>query len=144
MKFKFRLEKTAHFFQKKEKAKQLELAQIKFEMEKVQSQINELENENKKVFSSNSSKREMPAAWLKMLLDRVDFNCESVAQLSEEVAKIQAVFDLKKAELLKITQRRKALEKLRDKKWDEFKVHRSRKDQKQLDENYQLLELIKK
>jgi len=140
VKFKFRLEKTAQFFLKKEKTKQLELARIKFEMDKVASQIKELENENRTAFANNSLKQEMPVAWLKMKLDRVDLNVESVAQLSEEMAKIASVFDLKKAELLKISQRRKALEKLKDKKWDEFKTLRSRKDQKQLDENYQLLE----
>lgn len=144
MKFKFRLEKTAQFFSKKEKAKELELARVKFEMEKIQGQISQLENENRVVFSSNTIKQEIPAAWAKILLDRVDLNLQAMSQLSDEVAKIRDVFDLKKKELVEISQRRKALEKLRDKKLGEFKMLRSRKEQKQLDENYQLLELRKK
>lgn len=144
MKFKFRLERTADFFSKKERAKQLELARVHSEIEQIKQQISQLETENRSVFERGSSGQEMTGAWAKLLFDRVEFNLKSVDGLSEQMLQVKEVLEEKKKELLEISQRRRALEKLKDKKLSEFKLLSSRKEQKQLDENYQLLEPLKK
>jgi flagellar biosynthesis chaperone FliJ len=46
-------------------------------------------------------------------------------------------------ELSAISKRKKALEKVKEKRLAEFKIQKSRAEQKKLDENYQILELTK-
>jgi len=144
VKFKFRLEKTASFLLKKEKAKQLEVVQVLNDLEEIRQKRIRIENENGEVFRENSQPQEIKAAWLKVLFDRVEFNLHEIDALAEKTTERKVVLEEKKTELVAIAQRRKALEKLKEKKLFEFKVLQARKDQKMLDENYQILELIKK
>lgn len=143
MKFKFRLEKAAHFYSQRENAKKLELATVMAELGKLKIKLEQIEAENRKVFDQKSQVQTIPAPWIKLWMDRVELNLETIKKVQAEMEMVLGVLEKKKQELSAISKRKKALEKVKEKKLEEFKVKKSRWEQKKLDENYQILELIK-
>ncbi|NBT59241.1 hypothetical protein EBT16_10705 [bacterium] len=143
MKFKFRLEKAAQFFSRRETAKKLELAALTEKMLGLKKELEVFEDENRSVFSKNSQFQTVAAPWIRVLMERVDSNLLSIKQIQTEIEHLLGLMDMKKQELSAISKRKKALEKVKEKKFAEFKLKQSRSEQKRLDENYQILELIK-
>jgi flagellar export protein FliJ len=64
-------------------------------------------------------------------------------ELQKEIDEANQIFDKKQTELKQIAQKRKALEKIREKKLAEFNVDKIRNEQKSMDENYQILRQFK-
>lgn len=143
MKFKFRLEKAAQFFSQRETAKKLELANLGSEMERLKRTLAKFEQDNRDMFAKNSQLQTVAAPWIKILMDRVDANLSEIKRVHEDIETLLEMIQQKKSELSAISKRKKALEKVKEKKFSEFKIQKLRAEQKKLDENYQILELIK-
>jgi flagellar FliJ protein len=143
MKFKFRLEKAARFFDQREMAKKLELANVMAQLNRLKMELQNFENENREVFNQNSRVQTVAAPWIKVWMDRVEANLADIKRVQTEIESVLEIVEIKKMELSAISKRKKALEKVKDKRLAEFKIQKSRAEQKKLDENYQILELTK-
>jgi len=143
MKFKFRLEKAARFFDQRETAKKLELANVIAQLSRLKSELQQFETENREVFSQNNRVQTIAAPWIKLWMDRIEANLAEIKRVQSKIESVLAVVEIKKQELSAISKRKKALEKVREKRLSEFKIQKTRAEQKKLDENYQILELIK-
>lgn len=140
MKFRFRLEKAAQFYAQRETAKKLELANVIAQLAKLTDELKKIEIENQEVISQNNRIQTIAAPWIQVWMSRIDANLASIKQVQKEVEKVMEALEVKKIELAAISKRKKALEKVREKKLAEFRVQKARNEQKQLDENYQILE----
>ncbi len=143
MKFKFRLEKASRFFDQREMAKKLELANVMAQLNRLKMELQKFENENREVFNQNSRVQTVAAPWIKVWMDRVEANLADIKRVQTEIESVLEIVEIKKMELSAISKRKKALEKVKDKRLAEFKIQKSRAEQKKLDENYQILELTK-
>lgn len=143
MRFKFKLQKTADFFDHKETAKKMEIVKVKGHLNALEDKHRDFERENKNIFAKNSIFESVSISWLKLRHDRVEANLNSMAQLKSEIDEVSEILEHKKKELKKISQKKKALEKVREKKQAEFKLEQSRIEQKLLDDNYQILRQFK-
>jgi flagellar FliJ protein len=143
MKFKFRLEKAARFFDQREMAKKLELASVMAQLNRLKIELQKFENENREVFNQNSKVQTVAAPWIKVWMDRVEANLADIKRVQIEIESVLEIVEIKKMELSAISKRKKALEKVKEKRLAEFKIQKSRAEQKKLDENYQILELTK-
>jgi flagellar FliJ protein len=143
MKFKFRLEKAARFFDQREMAKKIELANVMAQLNRLKMELQNFENENREVFNQNSRVQTVAAPWIKVWMDRVEANLADIKRVQTEIESVLEIVEIKKMELSAISKRKKALEKVKDKRLAEFKIQKSRAEQKKLDENYQILELTK-
>jgi flagellar FliJ protein len=143
MKFKFRLEKAARFFDQREMAKKLELANVMAQLNRLKMELQNFEKENREVFNQNSRVQTVAAPWIKVWMDRVEANLADIKRVQTEIESVLEIVEIKKMELSAISKRKKALEKVKDKRLAEFKIQKSRAEQKKLDENYQILELTK-
>lgn len=143
MKFKFRLEKAARFFDQREMAKKLELANVMAQLNRLKTELQKFENENREVFNQNSRVQTVAAPWIKVWMDRVEANLADIKRVQTEIESVLEIVEIKKMELSAISKRKKALEKVKEKRLAEFKIQKSRAEQKKLDENYQILELTK-
>jgi len=144
MRFKFRLEKVANYFIQREFAKKLELAKATHELVTVQQEAKNLEKENISLLNQRSEKAALGFEWLKLLMDRIDNNIGSLEDLEKKSIELKEVVELKRKELNAVTARKKALESMKEKKRQDFKVVENRKLQRRLDDTYQILELLKK
>ncbi|MFM8269321.1 MAG: flagellar FliJ family protein [Pseudomonadota bacterium] len=143
MKFRFRLEKAEHFYSQREAAKKLELANVLAQLAKLKGELDQIEQENREVFSQNSQIQTVAAPWIQIRMERVEANLASIKRVETDMETVLKRLEDIKNELTAISKRKKALEKVREKKLEEFKIKRAHTEQKKLDENYQILELIK-
>jgi len=143
MKFKFRLEKAARFFDQREMAKKLEMSNVMAQLNRLKMELQKFENENREVFNQNSRVQTVAAPWIKVWMDRVEANLADIKRVQTEIESVLEIVEIKKMELSAISKRKKALEKVKEKRLAEFKIQKSRAEQKKLDENYQILELTK-
>lgn len=143
MKFKFKLQKTADFYEHRETAKKMEIAQVKNHLGVLENRAQSLHEENLNSLRKDNEPQSVEIAWIKVRHDRIEANLNTLDQLKKEIEDVQTVLEQKKIELRKLSQKKKALEKVREKKLSEFKLERSRSEQKLLDENYQILRQFK-
>lgn len=139
MKFKFRLEKTAHFYEQKEALKKLELAEVVRRVAELKEKIEAFTKENQLNLSQTNQQQVISQAWLQFSSERSGFNLQSIKELNDQIEDLQLYLEKKKQELAEVMRIKKALEKVKEKKWTEFKLLRNRKEQAELDEVSQLL-----
>ena len=76
--------------------------------------------------------------WMMFRVQKVILNKEEESRLDKMKLEEEKVLAKKRAELSRLSMRRKGIESLKEKRYSEFKLSESRKAQKQLDEVYQL------
>ncbi|NBV49614.1 hypothetical protein EBR78_00190 [bacterium] len=139
MKFQFRLEKAAHFYEQKEALKKLELAELVRRVTDLKEKIEAFTNENQLNLMRTNRHQVISPAWLQFSSERSGYNLQSIKELNEQIEDLQLYLEKKKQELAEVMRIKKALEKVREKKWNEFKLIKNRKEQSELDEVSQLL-----
>ncbi len=128
-KFKFRLQSVIKVKEIKEKKVQRELAAIKKRILQEQARLEDLQGEQDKLMSSSPLNGKIRAAdivvhqdYIRKISDEIHFGSAKLENLSHsETKKIDEVLDAKKD--------REIVERLREKRFEEFKQEADRKEQ---------------
>lgn len=137
MKFRFRLEKALQFARLKEETKKSEVAAAL-------KRVTELKERH---LALSASQREM----LKIAAQRMDLahapyqsakiraDIADLKRLEGAIANEQRMAEKYRAELARLAMRRKALESLREKRRDDFRVKETRREQAAIDEAFRIM-----
>lgn len=138
MKYRFRLQKMLHFEELKEAIKRSEVAKALDGLKRLEAQKGDLENTLREVLKQTPERLKEDGSWVPYQVSQVQQNLAAGRRLEEEIAAAKDHLDRIKFELSKLSMKRKALENLKDQKKIEFRRSESRKEQKRLDETYQI------
>ncbi len=138
MKFKFRLEKVLSFLKLQETMLKMEVSQLQRYLTVLLNQVSKLEEESKLLLEDTPRKLSENAAWAPYQTAQVGVNTKRIHELEVNVDRVENELSIKKLELGRHAMRRNALENLRVSKLQEFKVEERRRDQKKMDELFQL------
>jgi flagellar FliJ protein len=135
-KFKFKLQPVLHHRQTKEDLVKKELAEVKLLFEKEQrllgelkEKLNSLQNEfrDKQRLSLDPTEAAAYAGCIEKVNEEIEAQIARLTEIAQEVKKTQE-------RLLEATKDKKVLEKLHDKKYEEFKQEFEKTEQAQIDE----------
>jgi hypothetical protein len=137
LKFRFSLQKALQWTEVEESAKRLEIARLLTEAEKLKLRRDGLGQNLRTLLENESirfSSQWAPYAAVKVPADQAELKAIEL-RLREKESEIQTT----KAALNRILLKRKGLESLREKRHRDHRVSEGRRDQKRLDDNYQIL-----
>ena len=110
--------------------------------------LNELNSERVKaektmsqLLSDSTARMEKGAEWFPYQISQIGFEKQRFLRLDKDIVSAQDLLERRHYELNRIIMRRKALESLREKREKDFRLQQSRKDQKEIDEMFQLSKL---
>lgn len=135
MTFKFRLEKILHFVKLRETVKKMEVSAILQRLRFMERQREELSTGIRDMLGKQS---DMDFSWKYYQINKVVQDVKDLKVLDTSILHEQTALERKKRELATLFQRKRALESLREKKSKEFRVDQSHKQQRELDEIFQL------
>jgi flagellar biosynthesis chaperone FliJ len=125
-----------HFFVLKETTKKMEIAACMQKIQYLESRKERLNGNIRELLDrvpQDADLQLVPYQGPKISLDLKELKITEL-----EIKKQTEELDMRRAELVNIVRRKKALEALKDKKAQEFRVEQSRREQKLLDQTYQL------
>jgi flagellar FliJ protein len=136
MNFRFKLEPVLRFREKREEGLKRELSQLHFLMAKEQARLTELEHVLQQQFEM---KRAVQRAQLNVeLLTFLEGHCERLRRertaQRTRVQRAQEAVDQKRQELVRASQEREMLTRLREKQRAEFRAGEERREQKVIDQ----------
>ncbi len=138
MRFQFRLEKVLHFVRLKETMKKMEVAAVAQRVNFLQKRIGELGDSIRSILLEQQLKLSQGFDWIHYQSEKISLDAKETAKLEKMLVEENLLLEKRRRELNRIILRKKALESLKQRKLSEFKVHESRRNQKELDEIYQL------
>lgn len=139
MKFRFSLQKALDWTEVEENAKRLEIARLMAEEEEWKVRCRALD-ENLATLLGTENKR-FSAEWAPYAAAKVPADQAERALLERKIIEKEREITAKKSELNRLLLKRKGLDSLRDKRHRDHRVGEARRDQKRLDDNYQILRL---
>ena len=142
MKFDFRLEKVLHFVRLKETVKKMELASIAQRVSFLEKRTEEIRAGLRVMLEKHHT--QLSAEWVQYHTSKIAFDAHEVGRLEAILQKETAALEKKKVELSRLLYRKKALEALREKRLREFNTHESRRQQRVLDDVYQMTQQTKR
>jgi hypothetical protein len=141
MRFRFRLEKILSWIRLRETTKKMEFATTLQRTEFLKKRKQAVQES---IFSACENPTEGSYIDLGLSLvqsEKLKFDREEILRLEILIRKEEETLEKKRSELAKLAMRRRGLENLKDKRYREFRLIEVRKDQKRLDENYQILKV---
>ena len=138
MKFKFRLEKVLSFLKLQETMLKMEVATLARRATELRARMVTLEEDTRRILEETPLRLAENPAWAPYQTSQVALNTKRVRELQVKYDQVRNDWEIKKLELGRHAMRRKALENLRANKLSEFKIEETRKDQKKMDELFQL------
>ncbi|MBT9175402.1 MAG: hypothetical protein DDT22_01077 [candidate division WS2 bacterium] len=134
--FNFRLQKVLDIRKYKEEVKKQELAALLLEYQKEQEFLNYLKfNQDK--YQKELREKQVGCLDIFELIFYYTYLfklCEDIERQINILCKLQEQIDLKREEVIQVQKERKIVEKLKDKKWADFKKELDLVEQKFLDE----------
>ncbi len=137
MKFQFRLERVLDFYRLRETLMKMEFARAMSALQGLQAQKQQSERQLEFLLAEAPKRLALGGEWAPYGVSQTEFTVNAIKRLEREIAKAAEEMEVKKFELARLSMRREALEKLRDKRRTEFRLLESRKEQKFVDEIYQ-------
>lgn len=137
MKFKFRLERVLDFYRLRETLMKMELARAVSAWQGLKAQKEQSERQLEFLLAESPKRLAMGGEWAPYGVGQIELTVTAIKRLEREIAKAAEAVEVKKFELARLSMRREALEKLREKRRTEFRLLESRKEQKFVDEIYQ-------
>lgn len=136
MKFQFRLEKVLHFVRLKETVKKMEMSAASQRVAFIRHRIEELSTGLRDLLGKFHA--QTSSEWAHYHTTKIAFDSKEIGKLEKVLAnEIQAMEKIKR-ELERIFRKKKALESLREKREQEFRVQENRRQQKILDDAHQM------
>ena len=137
MKFLFPLQKALDWTEVEESALRLEIGRLLKEAEQL--------NERRRVLEANfegllgDETRKVAVEWAPYLAGKIPADARELRELENRIQSKAAEIGVKKTELNRLLLKRKGLESLKGKRFRDFRMAEGRRDQKRLDDNYQIL-----
>lgn len=141
MRFKFRLERVLDFLVLRETMKKTEVAALVRELQEYKVKIETLEQELRSLLEEGPRRFTENMHWAAFQVARIAADRRDIEALGKKIIATEDELIEKRGELSRLSMRRKAMENLKDKKREEFKLDQSRKDQKAMDELHQGFQL---
>lgn len=136
MRFQFRLQKMLTLASMKETLKKLEFSAEAHKLSVLENRKKHLEAEIESALDHKGRNLDIRMALL--YSQRIGLTVDEIQKLDGTIETQKGVLDIRRSELMALTQKRRALESLRESKLQEFKVQGARKDQREIDEMYSL------
>lgn len=137
MKFKFRLERVLDFYRLKETLMKMELSRAVTALKGLEAQKTQSERQLEFLLTEAPKRLAQGGEWAPYGVSQTELTLNAIKRLEHEVVKAAEEVEAKKFAVGRLSMRREALEKLRDKRRTEFRLLESRKEQKFVDEIYQ-------
>ena len=134
MLFAFKLERALHFTRIKETFKKIELANQIRKIEMLKGKRKKLIDEIRILLSKKEE--QIDVQWMCYRDDKVIFDRREIEKIENLLKSEEELLSQKKEELNAVVMRRKGLESLREKRKLEFDKVQSKREQKNLDDNY--------
>ncbi len=138
MKFQFRLEKMLHFTHMRESMKKAEIAHLQNDLVILSDRKKKLIDDARNLLDKQYQNLENGLQNLHYSSQKVLLNIKESERLDGMIINTQEKLDFRVNELHTLMQKRKGLEKLREKKLAEFTLAKNRKEQHALDELFVL------
>lgn len=139
MKFSFRLDKMLRFIELEEITKKTEISALLKKLTDIKLQLIDRQKTIQEVLLSSQDRLIEGNHWVPYQIDKVAADSKKINDLTAELSEIETRVVEKKAELGRVIMRRRALSKLKEKRYSEFRVQQSRIEQKHLDELFRLV-----
>jgi hypothetical protein len=139
MKFRFPLQKALDWTEVEESAMRLEIARLLKEAEALAARRRELEANLEALLGPDD--RRLSLEWAPYVAGKVPSDAGEIRNVDKQAKAKQSEIGIKKAELNRLLLKRKGLESLKGKRLRDFRMSEGRRDQKRLDDNYQILKL---
>lgn len=137
MKFQFPLQKALDWTEVEENAKRLEIARLLKDRERLNARRTELEGNLRTLLGSTHGL--IALEWAPYLASKVPADAKEIREVDEKLKAKDTEIGTKKTELNRLLLKRKGLESLKGKRHRDFRMGESRREQKRLDDNYQIL-----
>ncbi len=137
MRFRFTLQKALDWTEVEESSLRMEIARLLKEAELLAARKSELEANLERLLGGDGL--QLSLEWAPYRAQKIPADAREMRELEGKIREKQAAIGLKKAELNRILMKRKGLESLRGKRLKDFRMIETRRDQKRLDDNYQIL-----
>lgn len=135
MKFRYRLERALQLSRLKESLKKLEIASAMHRIRFLETRKSGVDQRMREILAKNSES----LSWAPYLSSKLASDLHESKELTNVLHKEQLELDLRREELAELVRNRGALESLREKRLAEHNLRVRRREQKQLDELFQLL-----
>lgn len=131
------MQKALDWTEVEENAQRLEIARLIKEVERLGARKAELEANL--VALLGGAGNGLSLEWAPYRALKVPSDAREIRDIDGKMRLTESEIGLKKAELNRILMKRKGLESLRDKRLKDFRMNEARREQKRLDDNYQVL-----
>ena len=136
MNFQFRLAKVLHFIKLKETVKKMEVASIIQRINFLNKRVEGLQAGMRDLLSKHHE--QLSSEWTFYHTSKIGLDAKEVSKIEALLVNENAGLEKKKGELGRLLMRKKSLENLKEKRLQEFKMQESRKQQRSLDDLYQV------
>ncbi len=138
MKFQFRLEKMLHFVQMREDMKKAEIAHLQSDLKILSERKLKLSNDARDLLDKQYQTLELGVQSLHYSTQKVLLNIRESERIDGLIINAKERLEFRINELQNLMRRRTGLEKLKEKRFAEFKLVKNRKEQHAMDELYTL------
>lgn len=138
MKFVFRLEKMLHFVQMREAMKKTEIAHLQSDLKILEERKIKLSTEAQSLLDKQYQSLDTGLQSLHFSTQKVLLNVRESERLDGLIINAKERLEFRIQELQTLMRRRTGLEKLKEKRFAEFKLIKNRKEQHAMDELYTL------
>jgi flagellar biosynthesis chaperone FliJ len=143
MHFEFRLEKALSFVQLKETTKKMEVAASLQKLHFLKGRKSSLADNIRNVLAKTYENGYFDLANAAYFTEQINLTKLENDRLERFIREEENLLKKKQQELSRLQMRKKGLESLREKRLQEFKLRESRREQKQIDDTYELIRLRK-
>lgn len=138
MKFEFRLQKMLHFTEMREAVKKSEIARLQSDLVTLSERKKKLTEDARDLLDKQYQNFDNGLQSLHYSTQKVLLNFKEATRLDGMIQNTKERLEFRVQELQMLMQKRKGLEKLREKKMAEFKLVKNRKEQHDLDDLFTL------
>lgn len=139
MKFRFPLQKALDWTEVEESSVRLEISSLMKEAERLTARCRELEANIQALLGTAG--QTVSLEWAPYVATKIPADAKEIEEVGGKLKAKETEIGCKKKELNRLLLKRKGLESLKDKRRKDFRMIENRRDQKRLDDNYQILKL---
>ncbi len=139
MKFRFPLQKALDWTEVEESSVRIEISRLMKDAERLTARCRELEANIQALLGAHG--KTLSLEWAPYVSAKIPSDAKEIQDVGGRLKVKEAEIGVKKTELNRLLLKRKGLESLKDKRRKDYRMLEGRKDQKRLDDNYQILKL---
>ena len=142
MNFHFRMDRVLHFVALKEDMKKMEVAALIRKLsDLMRIKARTLEGIRKLLEANNQA---LSVDEIQYNSERIDADTAGISDLENRINETRELLDGKRLELSRVSQKKRALESLKDKRHHNYRIEEARRVQRETDENYRLQRAVGK